>query len=590
MVRTLQIKPAAGRAVAVVACLLLTGCGGGGDGSPAPAPAPDPTPGPGQVTISGTVTYDFVPHRPAGGLDYGLGEPRPARFVTAQFVDGTDVLAATQTDANGDYSLSVLTNQPGFIRVRAESVSVGAPAWNFNIRDNTDRGALYTLDGAVASSGTADSVRDLHAGSGWTGAGYGDARAAAPFAILDSLYEAVEFLAAADPGIELPLLWVHWSPNNRPTLGLDGNRSLATGEIGTSFYLSNPQNGAKGIYLLGAEDSDTEEYDPHVILHEFAHYLEREIGRSDSIGGAHSLSDHLDMRLAFSEGWATAFAALALGDPNYRDSVGDSQQAAFLIDVESGPGSTSGWYSERSVLQIVYDLVDSGPDVNDGLIIPFSDVWSVMTGAATTTPALTSIFSFLNAVGNARPGDRPLIDLLAATQSIDPVANDYGDGETNDAGSPDVIPIYTGLTVNTVPVSLCSTDEFRTATGWKNRLATRRYIRFEPLTPGDVTITMVATSIPAGEYADPDFWVHRTGELVDPFNGINPPKGQGPPSAACEDVNGGGWTPSDCVESASFSLAAEEHILEVYEWTNADDDPDYPPIGRTCFDVTVTQP
>jgi hypothetical protein len=31
-------------------------------------------------------------------------------------------------------------------------------------------------------------------------------------------------------------------------------------------------------------------------------------------------------------------------------------------------------------------------------------------------------------------------------------------------------------------------------------------------------------------------------------------------------------------------------VLELYEWTNTNrtDDPDYPPIGRTCFEVTVT--
>jgi hypothetical protein len=28
----------------------------------------------------------------------------------------------------------------------------------------------------------------------------------------------------------------------------------------------------------------------------------------------------------------------------------------------------------------------------------------------------------------------------------------------------------------------------------------------------------------------------------------------------------------------------------VYEWSNTTDDPRYPPIGDTCFDVTVTGP
>jgi hypothetical protein len=42
----------------------------------------------------------------------------------------------------------------------------------------------------------------------------------------------------------------------------------------------------------------------------------------------------------------------------------------------------------------------------------------------------------------------------------------------------------------------------------------------------------------------------------------------------------------------TISLPSVEHVLEIEEWTNTNDsdDPDYPPIGRTCFDVTVTQP
>jgi hypothetical protein len=49
-------------------------------------------------------------------------------------------------------------------------------------------------------------------------------------------------------------------------------------------------------------------------------------------------------------------------------------------------------------------------------------------------------------------------------------------------------------------------------------------------------------------------------------------------------------TPSACVEEFSPTLSVGEHVLEVFEWTNTNalDDSD-PPIGRTCFDVTVTR-
>lgn len=573
-----------------MAALLLAGCGGsGGDPPPAPAPqppppSPNPVPGPGQVLIAGQVTYDFVPHQNGGqGLDYGQTEARPARLVNVQYVVAGNAVATARTDINGFYDLVVDENQSGFVRVRAESIETGTPGWNFRVLDNTSGDAIYTLDGAVASSGTANSTRDLHAPSGWTGSGYGNERAAAPFAILDTIYEAAELLLTADPAIDFPPLATHWSPDNRPTVALDGEPDLTTGEIGTSFY--GTSFGANGIYLLGAEDNDTEEYDPHVILHEFGHYLEDRLGRSDSVGGPHAFGDLLDMRVAFSEGWSTAFAAIALDDPIYRDAGGFRQGGAFSFSVESRANGAPGWFSEQSVYELIYDLVDANADFGDAVNLPFGDVWTAMTGAVTTTPAVTSIFPLLNAVKIANPGEQVLIDQLAASQSIDSVTSDFADGETNSGGGAHVLPIYTPITVNGgTPVNLCSTDDFRSSvTGSTNKLSSRRYLRFTPNAAGNVTITVEATSIPAGEFADPDFWVYRQGPIA---------VSDGPPSAACQDVNGGAWAPGTCVESNSVPVTVTEHVLEIYEWTNtnADDDPDYPPIGTTCFDVTVTQP
>jgi hypothetical protein len=596
VVRTAKSKPAVGRALVILAALTLGACGGsdeGGSGTtptpPAPpGPAPNPTPGPGEVLISGTVTYDFVPHRLTNnppGLDYAQTEPRPARRVTIQFVDGAGVLASAQTDGNGNYALVVAENRSGLVRVLAESVRAGTPGWAFRVLDNTDGNALYALDGAVDSSGTAASRRDLHAGSGWTGSGYGDERAAAPFAILDTVHEIAEFLAAADPALDLPPLSLHWSPDNQPVYGADGSPDPASGEIGTSFYSVNPAIGTNGIYLLGTENEDTEEYDRHVIAHEFAHYLERQLGRSDNIGGPHALGDRLDMRVAFSEGWASAFAALALESPVYRDSGGFRQQGAFFFDAEAaGANAARGWFSEQSILELIYDLVDVTVDGTDGFDYPFADVWQVMTGPIRTTPALTSIFPFYRALKLAHPGDEALLDQLAGAQSIGPVAGAFGDGETNDGGGPDVLPVYTPVAVDGQAAGLCSNDDFSSpVTGSTNKLSSRRYLRFTPPGAGDVTITVRATSIPSGQFADPDFWVHREGPVA--FS-------EGPPSAACEDVGNGAWSPGSCVEAETFFLAAAEHVLEIYEWTNtnAAGDPDYPPIGRTCFEVTVTQP
>jgi hypothetical protein len=313
------------------------------------------------------------------------------------------------------------------------------------------------------------------------------------------------------------------------------------------------------------------------------------MARSDTIGGPHALGDRVDMRVAYSEGLATALAAIALDNPIYQDSAGPGQTGAFTFSVENYGGSTRGWYSEVSVHELIYDLVDTANgigDRNDTFSYPFSTVWDAMTGAVATSTAVTSIFPFLNAVKTANPGDAPALDLFAGGQDIAPISTDFGDNETNDAGNnDDVLPIYTQLTVNDPnPVNLCSTDAFTSsASGSANKLSSRRFVRFTPPAAGNVTITVIATTIPADAFADPDFYVHRRGVIG---------AGTGPPSAACEDFQAPGWVESNCGEVETLSLPNVEHVLEVEEWTNTNDsdDPDYPPIGRTCFDVTITQP
>ena len=568
-------------AVASLALVLAACGGGGGGGAPAPAPPdpPPPTPAPSTVTISGAVTYDFVSFDPGPGLNLDSPVARPARQVQVQFIDGVDVVASTRTDLNGEYSLDVEANRSGHIRVRAESIESGLPGWGFRVVDNTSADALYVLDGAVLSSGEADSQRDLHAASGWTGASYGNERAAAPFAIIDTLLVGRDFVLSADATTDFPALNVNWSPNNVASFDVNGEPDTATGEIGTSFF-----SGTSGIFLLGEEDVDTEEYDQHVILHEFGHYLEFSFARNDSIGGPHSLGDRLDMRVAFSEGWATAFAALALDGEVYRDSNGPQQAGAFGFSLESAGVLTHGWFAEVSVQELIYDLVDANSDAPDNFTFPFASVWSVMTGPVATTTAVTSVFPFLNAIKADHPADNVALDLLAASQEIGSISTDFGESATNNTGSADVLPIYTALTVNGPAVNLCSTDEFSSGiTGATNKLSSRRFIRFTPPATGGVTITQTATSIPDGDYADPDFWVHRQGRLAASI---------GPPNDACTNTADASWVPGNCVESASLALTAVEHVLEIEEWTNtnADDDPEFPPIGRTCFDVTVTQP
>lgn len=557
----------------------LAGCSGDGNSSGETNPIPIEL-----VTLSGQATFDFIPAITGVSglprLDYNAIEARPARRVSIQIVNDLTgaVIGATTTGDDGSYSVAVPENTVIKLRARAELLQSGSPGWNVRVVDNTQANALFVLDSTPFDTGATDSTRDLHAGSGWTGSAYTEPRSAAPFAILDAVVDGMQFLLAVDPVLNFPPLTLHWSPDNRTVLGPGGFPDPGSGAIGISIY--SPELG--GIFLLGRENNDTEEYDRGVILHEWGHYVEDAFFRSDSVGGPHTLGDRLDMRVAFGEGFASAFAAMILGDGIIRDTLGPQQRFGFTIDVEDVSGLNSGWYSEESIQGILYDLFDTTQDTpEDQLAIGFGPMYDVLANEQRDSVALTSLFPFIHALKTNLQADAASIDALLLAQSIAPIIDEYGLGRTNPLppSDVDVLPIYTDILVNGGPVSdICSTDAFDaslTDPELVNKLGSRRFLKFTATVTANHTFTATATLIPSGEEADPDMELHQRGALL-PFLLLDPPGKSGL-------VN---------VETFSWPLTPGDYVLEVYEWsnTNARNDPVFPPIGRTCFDVEITTP
>jgi hypothetical protein len=564
--------------VLAVLAAALAGCGGGStDAAPATVAGP--------VSVAGQVTFDLVPAVAGRGLDYAATVARPARGVTVELLQGGSVTASTTTDSAGNYSFhSVAANTDVSLRVRAELLRVGSPSWDFRVLDNVNGDALYTLAGAVFNTGAANVTRNLHAASGWGGTSYTATRSAAPFAILDLVYDAVQLVLSAAPDTSFPALPLHWSTANVPVVG------SAPGEIGSSRYRP-----ASGIYLVGAANQDTDEYDRHVIAHELGHYLEEQFSRSDSFGGQHALTDQLDFRVAFGEAWGSAFAAMVTGQEVYVDSHSAGQSRAFSFNLEQTPSRVNpnpGWFNEESLQSLLFDLYDNGRDVPPGtfavddLALGFAPIWAVLTNEQRTTDALTSVFPFVNALKAARPADQPLIDQLTTSQRIAAITDAYGSGQTN-FGIPtqrtqqevaaDFKSVYDSLTVNGTLPEVCSLDDYTSSlTDAENKLASRRFVRFTVASPGVHVITARARA-PLNGAADPDMLLHLgNGQTIESSDA---------PAATCSAA-----TPGDCVETFAPTLQPGDYVLEVYEWTNTNrtDDATYPPIGRTCFDVTVT--
>jgi hypothetical protein len=402
--------------------------------------------------------------------------------------------------------------------------------------DNTNSSALYVLSGSLLSSGTTDSTRNYRLPSGWTGTGYSSSRLAAPFAILDDIYAAMQTLLDVESDTVFPDLVVNWSTENTTS----GNNNEANGEIGTSHYTDG------NLYILGDADNDTDEYDDHVITHEWGHYYEDKFSRSDSIGGNHGGGDRLDIRVAFGEGWGNAFSAISLNDPVYFDTYDDKQEDGWSMDMESGTANPHGWYSEASIQNIIYDLWDNDDDNSDTLSLGFGPIHHAFTGAQKTTPAFTSIFSFITILKNENSGNSDAIDDIVSDESIAVITDIYGSENNGLAEYP-----YHDLTVGGGATSVSTGD----ADGAKNKLSNRQYVKFSITTPGSYTITVEKSS--SSNDTDPDFVLYKTDTFSDVYQGDD--------------------TVAD-KEEKSISLEAGNYLLDISEYNN---------VNTATFDVTV---
>jgi len=458
------------------------------------------------------------------------------------------VLESSLTDANGDYSFTV--SRDASVRVRVKSHlerTTGPSEINLAVVDNINGNALYALQGDLAAATESTATRNLNAASGWDGSSYSSTRAAAPFALLDTLYNTTQAFVSVDPEIDFPTLDIYWSPQNRSA---DGD--VTQGEIGTSSYTRI--NTVPTILILGDADSDTDEYDQSVITHEFGHYFEDVFSRSDSIGGSHSLTNRLDLRVAFGEGWGNALTAF-IDNPIYRDSFGNSQNSDFGFDVEENSYSSAGWFNEGSAQSILYDIMDSASDGVDTISAGLGPVYrTFISNDYKTIVESTSIYSFTDLLRAETAIDGAAIDALLTQQTIVGRGR-AGVGETNDGGIASALPVYKTLTIGGPAVEVCSVDD----AGEYNKLGNRASLLMDVATTGPVTVRVSAVDT-AGT-SDPDFRVFRRGVFT--------------ANAISADNN---------VETNTRTYEADSYVLTVFDDENTTTDGDG---VDKCFNVTA---
>ena len=504
--------------------MMLVGCGGGGGQSGGANSA--------MVLLDGRASYDSVPNGAQGALNYAATQSRPVRGAVVEVVDAAsnNIVGSGSTNEQGNYSVQVPAQRTVSVRVLAQSQHAGPDgSWDVSVRDNTQGDAIYAMESPAFSTGTGASTRDVHAPSGWGGTRYSAPRVAAPFAVLDTLYQAMSKVRAVAPAAAFPPLRVFWSPENVPAAG-----RVALGQIGTTSYSSDASGPT--IYLLGKENVDTDEYDASVIAHEWGHYYAHAFSRDDSPGGSHGFNELLDMRLAFSEGWGNAWSGMALERSRYTDSIGPGQGAGTDLDLASGGGAGAGWYAEDSVQTGVWRLYG---------LHGFAPIHQALSGPLRSTPAVTSIHSFAAAYAAVLPAGQSSLASALVAEGISGVTNDpWAANESNAGNLPAVLPLYKRASVG-APVSACVSN----TNGRYNKLGSFVYLRYSVATARNYQITVTG---PAN--ADPDFSVFAAGRIA--------------------SANGPGAS-----EMATVSLPAGEVVVALNDGNDSS--------SSTCFQLNI---
>lgn len=445
--------------------------------------------------LSGVITYDDVPPKSNHlGLDYNNIQRKPTKGLVIELLDASGGVISSQiTNDEGEYEFNSSLNQQVQLRVKAQLLN-NTGAWNVSVRDNTNANSLYAVQGSLTAISSANEIRDIHIESGWNGVSYSNTRSAAPFAILDSVYSGIKKIQSAGFSENLSELSFFWSEKNTSA---DGD--VAQGEIGTSYFSSD------GIYLLGDADVDTDEYDSHVILHEWTHYLENTISRSDSIGGDHGFNQKMDMRLAFSEGLANAFSAILQDDAFYTDALGPGQSSGFYIDMTEKSHSLRGWYSEASIGSVLFNYYLS---TDNRSAKSFDDLLKTFTRQDYKDhPGFASIYLFSEKLQLESPVSFNTWSGLLVEQNIFS-ASAYGEGEINAGGYAENLPIYKTLSLSNPNLTLCSSNRF----GSFNRLSNYQFVQIPISQSGNYRIQVVNTM--GSSNTDPDIYLYSSGSLI----------------------------------------------------------------------------
>ena len=388
------------RAAAIASLAGLVGCGSGGGGTP----IGDLICRGEGVVVGGKVTFVKRLYSPQGLT--GERIVKPVRYGAVEIVREVDgsVVATTFTDKNGSYCTDIPT-LTSFSTVYPRVASRTDPQ-KFKIVVSNESIELYSRPGdPFDASKPGLYKRDFPLPLLAQISGYAFPFSGA-FNIMDVLTRGEEKAVELTGQAPVDTLFGVWTPGS----------VFGSGTVGTYFA---PDDGTKNAYVVlsggdagGPDVGDHDEYDDDVIFHEFGHFMAYSFSKPSEVGGTHYLNDNTqDIRLSWSEGWATFFSAAIRNSPvmvnTYAGDPGSlNREFSYSFDIEKPhsdvltsigtPLEDHGTYttSEVSVAAALWDLLDGYGEGGDVSSEGLQRVWQIMSRFKTVPPPTVTLETF----------------------------------------------------------------------------------------------------------------------------------------------------------------------------------------------------
>jgi len=459
------------------------------------------------TSFRGTILYEKIPAGRDGlELDHPVRTPAPGVKVEIVASPARTVLGSGFTDEKGGYSIPVRLGREPRVYVRAL-----AQTENASVVRASDRAEWSTVSEPFAPGRERTVTRDLLATD--------SSRVAGAFNIAATIHRANALVRTAQPDVALPRVEIRWD----------------TTYVGGTFFRHREGT----AFINGRRNRDSDEYDDHVIAHEYGHFLMANFSRESSPGGDHSFGEQLDPRLAWSEGWANFFGATTAGSAHYIDTgVIRSKQAVLVqmdLEDDAPAGDRPGIWSEHSVASVLWDWFDAAAEEHDALALGFAPMWTAFAALAKEPDAYLLRYANRLAALTKQNG------ALAASLSARGIRYAPGEEPAAPEPFPEAIASGTAVTGSVDSRTTRRSNLWRSSAHYWFRIPEER----------QVSITLKITAARDASHADLDLVLYDAeGERV----------------AHSDAVNGVGDT-----EQISRRLPAGYYRIEVRSWANPND-------------------